>query len=175
VLLGTDGVAGVKDGLTFAVESKNYRQDIALPADVVTLQNQFVTETASVTSLGGVFRTVGNNFMEEPLAVLKLYLIKVARSWYGTDSGSMESASLIVQLFYGVLVLLASFLVWRTRIVSAGGLLLFVWSFVFYFWAMTTLVLSILRYMAPSVGLFSLLIPQLVTIVPRRFLILRSH
>jgi 4-amino-4-deoxy-L-arabinose transferase-like glycosyltransferase len=171
VLLGTNSVSSIRDGLTFAVISKSYRQGISLPADVNKLQNEFVTENASMNSLGAVFRTLKQHLMEEPLTVLKLYLIKIARSWYGTDSGSMESTSLIIQLFYGVIVLLATLIVWRAKNVRAEGLVFLVWGLVFYFWMMTTIALSILRYMTPVFGLFALLIPEFVNIVPSRLML----
>ncbi len=168
VLLATNGVFGIRDGLTFAVELKNYRQKIAIPADVANLQNQFAAENASMSSFGEILNTLGKHFVKEPMAVVKLFLIKAGRSWYGTDSGSLESAILIIQLFYGVLVLFASAAVWIRRS-ELPGLLLFVWGFVIYFWIMTTLALSILRYMTPVIGLLSLLIPGLVDILLRRF------
>ena len=168
VSLGTNGVTSIKDGLTFAVESKNYRQKIAVPADVADLQNELVSENASMDSLGEILRTVGKHFVKEPMPVMKLFMIKAGRSWYGTDSGSMEPAILVIQLFYGVFSLLAILAIWRAHDVQTAGLLLFVSGFVLYFWLMTILVLSILRYMVPTIGLFAFLIPQLANSVSNR-------
>jgi len=175
VLLGTNGVPSIRDGLTFAVKLKNYRQEIAIPADVANLQNEFVAESASMNSFGEILETLGKHFVKEPMAVIELYLIKAARSWYGTDSGRMEAGILIIQGFYGVLVFLATIGIWRVRNPRTEGLLLFIWGFVFYFWLMTILVLSILRYMTPAIGLFALLIPQLVNIASHRLSLLRSR
>jgi len=172
VLLGTNGVSGIKDGLTFAVETKNYRQGIVVPMDVTNLQNEFVAENASLNSLGDIFTTIEKHTREEPVVVLKLVLIKMARSWYGTDSGSLEAIILIIQFFYATLFLTATISIWRCR-PEIPGLLLFVWSIVFYFWMMTIAVLSILRYMTPVFGVLSLLAPSIFRIrrpIPRLFL-----
>jgi hypothetical protein len=167
ILLGTNAVPSIKDGLTFAVATKNYRQSITMPADVLRLQGELAVETDSMRSISKILATLGRHFVDAPESVLKLFLIKAGRSWYGTDSGRMESAILVVQLFYAVLVLLATAAVWRFRD-RYPGLLLFVWAPVFYFWLMTILVLSILRYMTPMIGLISLLVPALAHFVPQR-------
>lgn len=174
VLLSTGSVPSIRDGLTFAVESKNYRQNIVIPADVVHLQNEFVAENASMNSLGEVIGTVKKHLIQEPLTVIKLFLIKSARSWYGTDTGSMEPDIIAIQLVYILFILLATVFVWHNRS-SIPGLLLFVWGFVFYFWLMTTMVLSILRYMVPVIGLLALLIPELVNVLLRRLSLTRPR
>jgi 4-amino-4-deoxy-L-arabinose transferase-like glycosyltransferase len=167
VLLSTGGVPSIRDGLTFAIESKNYRQEIEIPEDVANLQSELATEADSMKSLGGIARTITKHFMEDPLAVVKLFLIKAARSWYGTDSARMETSILEIQLFYGVIILLASFSVWRNK-TKPPGLFLLIWGFVFYFWLMTIMALSILRYMVPAIGLLFLLIPGLLNVLLRR-------
>jgi 4-amino-4-deoxy-L-arabinose transferase-like glycosyltransferase len=174
VLLGTNSLPSMKDGLMFAVESKNYRQKITIPADVEDLQNELVIENDSMNSFGDVLTVLGEHFVKEPGTVVKLFLIKAGRSWYATDSGSMESAIFVIQLFYGTLILLATIFVWYKK-PNLHGLVLFVWGFVFYFWIMTTLVLSILRYMTPVIGLLALLIPQLINIISCRLALLRSR
>lgn len=163
-LLAANGAMSIKDGLTFAVESKNYRQLIAVPADVANLQREFVAESVSMNSFEKIFAVLVKHFVKEPFAMIKLYLIKAGRSWYGTDSGRMETASLVIQIFYGIPVLLSTLAVWRTQNPCTAGLLLFAWSLITYFWIMTILVLSILRYTTPAMGLPALLIPALTNI-----------
>jgi hypothetical protein len=158
ILLGTNSVPSMRDGLTFAVASKNYRREIEIPEDVSRLQNSFLDETTSMTSLEEIGQTIQKHFKQEPGAVINLFLIKMIRSWYGTDSGNMEKGIVITQIFYAGVVLLATAVVWVNR-EKQPWLLFFVWGLVFYFWMMTTLVLSILRYMTPTVGLLSLIIP----------------
>ena len=165
--LGSNGVSGINDGLTFAVESKGYRQKIEVPADVENLQNELAAENGSMYSLSTISQTVFDFFIREPVPVTKLFLLKMARSWYGTDSGTNEFAISVIQIFYGIFILIAILTVWLNR-QNTPGLLLFVGVFVLYFWAMTTLVLSILRYMTPVMGMFALLMPGMFQKVIRR-------
>jgi hypothetical protein len=160
VLLGTNGVPSIRDGLTFAVNTKGYRQSFGMPEDVLALQEEFLAESGSMNSVPQILAAIQMHFHQEPLTVMKLIGIKTLRSWYGTDSGSMETGIAVLQFIYICIVLVASVLLWRHRR-EYPGLLLMVWSFTFYFWGMTTMVLSILRYMTPVVGLFALIIPVL--------------
>jgi 4-amino-4-deoxy-L-arabinose transferase-like glycosyltransferase len=160
VLLGTNGVPSIRDGLTFAVNTKGYRQSFGISEDVSALQDQLLTETGSLDSVSQILDAVRTHLQQEPLTVLKLIGIKMLRSWYGTDSGSMETGIAFIQILYLCVVIISSVLLWKHRL-EHRGLLLLVWSFAFYFWGMTTMVLSILRYMTPVVGLFALLIPAI--------------
>jgi len=167
VLLGTNGVPSMRDGLTFAAISKDYRVDYGLPPDLVALQTQLAQELSSADTMSSIVQVISGHLAAQPTMVVKLYLLKLARAWYGTDSGNLESAILLVQLLYGIVISLACVTLWRHR-AHHPGLLLFVWSIVVYFWIMTTLVLSILRYMVPTFGLLFLLLPGLVQyLLPR--------
>ena len=84
--LGTNGVPSIRDGLTFAVVSKGYRQKIEVPPDVENLQNQLLSKNDSMTSLGTIAQVIFGFLIKEPIPVIKLFLIKMLRSWYGTDS-----------------------------------------------------------------------------------------
>jgi 4-amino-4-deoxy-L-arabinose transferase-like glycosyltransferase len=161
ILLSTGSATSIKDGLTFAVESKNYNKIISLPGDVIQLQKEFALEKDSMKHLGGIFATVENHFFKEPLTVIKFFLIKTVRSWYGTDTGSMELPTFFIQLFY-ISIILLSMVILLHRTAKKLDLLILVWSFVFYFWLMTIVVLSILRYMVPVFGLLFLLTPGFV-------------
>lgn len=164
ILLGTNGIPSIRDGLTFAVVSKGYRQKIEVPPDVANLQNELLAENASMDSFGTIARIVFGFLIKEPVPVVKLFLVKMLRSWYGTDSGANEFAISMIQIFYGVLALIAILAVWFNRR-NTPGLLLFVGVFVLYFWGMTTLVLSILRYMVPITGMIALLMPGVFKLI----------
>jgi 4-amino-4-deoxy-L-arabinose transferase-like glycosyltransferase len=170
ILLGTNGIPSVKDGLTFAVEAKTYRQDIPVTAEVARLQQEIARENDLMTSWHSISVVLGKHLLADPRAVVQLFLIKAGRSWYGTDSGSMETPILFIQSLYGALVALSTIAIWRRRF-QYPELLLFVWGFVFYFWLMTILALSILRYMTPTVGLLSLLVPELAHRLAQRFIV----
>lgn len=167
VVLGTNGVPSMRDGLTFAAVSKGYRADYGLPPDLVALQTQLAQELSTADSMSDILRVISSHLAAQPAVVLKLYLFKAARAWYGTDSGNLESQILRVQLLYGLVISLSCLAVWRQR-ARNPGLLLFVWAIVLYFWFMTVLVLSIVRYMVPAFGLLFLLLPGLLPyLLPR--------
>jgi predicted membrane protein len=111
-----------------------------------------------VDSLGGIITIVYEQLEKRPLVTLKLFAAKAMRSWYGTDSRRFESEILLLQVPYLVLLLWGTRQAWRL-----GGipkrLAVSVWLIVFYFWAMTILVVSIVRYMTPAIGLLFLLMP----------------
>jgi hypothetical protein len=93
-----------------------------------------------------------------PVAVVKLFLLKAARSWYGTDSRRLETPLMLLQLAYLALIL------WVTRVSwqlggTARKLTVSIWLIAFYFWGMTIVALSISRYMLPAMGLLFTLLP----------------
>jgi lipopolysaccharide export LptBFGC system permease protein LptF len=95
---------------------------------------------------------------ESPMAVFKLFGLKVIRSWYGTDSTRYETVLSLVQVVFLLTVCVGAVKLWQHR--SEDVLLLTtVCIFVLYFWGMTMMVLSIVRYMLPAIALLTLLIP----------------
>jgi hypothetical protein len=90
--------------------------------------------------------------------VAKLLTLKAARSWYGTDSGRYENGIMLLQILFSVPVLWGSLVCWKQGGI-ARHLAIVVWALVLYFWAMTILVFSMLRYMVPAIGLLAMTIP----------------
>jgi 4-amino-4-deoxy-L-arabinose transferase-like glycosyltransferase len=157
ILLGTNGVKSMCDGLTFAVESKGYRQDSSVPPDVVQVMDDIRIHKEEISTLSDFTPIISREFRSHPVAVTKLLLLKAARSWYGTDSQRLEGPILLIQLAYLLLVAWGAWSAWKRgglqRRFVIGALLMVV-----YFWGMTFLVLSILRYMVPVVGLLFVLV-----------------
>jgi 4-amino-4-deoxy-L-arabinose transferase-like glycosyltransferase len=161
VLLGTNSVPSVRDGLTFAV-GKAYRQTFQLSSDVVAVMERFFERRYQMDSLGAILSAVREEFLRSPKAVIELLLLKAARSWYATDSGQQETLSLLIQLVYLSSIGLSS---WRAFKIAPQQrtYLLGTWLIVAYFWLMTFLVLSILRYMTPIMGLLLTIVPSLIS------------
>jgi 4-amino-4-deoxy-L-arabinose transferase-like glycosyltransferase len=160
IVLSTGGVPGIQDGLTFALARapKGYRQIVKVPQDVTALMQDIYSRSSEMKSLGAVASVMGEKLQTQPLAVTKLFSLKAIRSWYGTDSGRFELPNLLIQGAYLFLVLWGSRTAWR-RGGAAKDLTISVWLIALYFWGMTTLVLSILRYMVPAIGLLFVLLP----------------
>jgi len=155
--LSASGIKGMRDGLTFAVTSKGYREESGVSPDVTEVMKDILAQADQITSVGQLSSVVAREFRSHPTAVTKLFLLKIARSWYGTDSGRKEWPILLIQLGYFVLFSWAGWQGWKRGGINksfvVGSLLIVV-----YFWGMTFLALSILRYMAPAVGLLAVLI-----------------
>jgi len=152
ILLSTNSVKSLRDGVTFAVETKGYRENSNLPADVLLLMDDIRARQSELNTFASMGRVMSLEFRSHPVAGTKLVLLKLARSWYGTDSGRLEWQILLIQLAYLIVISWGSWQAWKQggihRWFVIGALLLVV-----YFWGMTFLALSILRYTVPVVGL----------------------
>ena len=158
VPLSSGGAMTIHDGLTFLAVPKEYRREVAVPEDVAALMWTIHERRRETATTGGVVKVVGEEATRAPAAFAKLMLIKFARSWYGIDSRVMEMPVLLLQLAYLALILWGSVYAWRQggalRRMNAGN-----WLIVLYFWAMTLLVVPLLRYMAPIMGLLMIALP----------------
>ncbi len=160
VLLSTSGAAGIKDGLTFGVNLKAYRVARSYPPEVMDLMNDFLSAIGlgQMDTLGEVLEQIRSAFIQRPGAFLQFLSIKAARSWYGTDSGRLETANLAIQVLYALAVFPAALRAW-----AAGGkarqFLLIATGITAYFWFMTVAALSIVRYMVPAMVFLLMLIP----------------
>jgi hypothetical protein len=159
VLLGTHGAASMLDGLTFAYG--DYRRQIKVPAEVRLSMEDARARSKELDSSGDILRFVAGQLRQRPIAVGEWLALKAARSWYGTDSGRHEAAILLIQAVYVAALLWATVAAWRRGGISRQ-LTVSVWVMVVYTWAMASLVLPILRYMVPALGLLFVLLPMLV-------------
>ncbi|MDQ3010056.1 MAG: glycosyltransferase [Acidobacteriota bacterium] len=158
VLLSNNLVPSIRDGLRFAVNLKKYRQAVPVPEDVRAMMQRIDARYNEMASLSGIAKVVGDEASPQPMALIKLLLIKAARSWYATDSGRREGLILFFQIAYLSLVAVGGWQVWK-----AGGwareLFIGIGLTLIYFWGMTVLTLSILRYLTPIIGLSFALLP----------------
>lgn len=148
--LSSGGRLSVLDGLTIAVKPE--RSGPPVPADVKRLMTAVDEGRPDFHSTGDVLRFVA---AQDGPAVTKLVAIKAARSWYATDSLRFENWLLILQIPYLLLAASGLAVAWRQG-GARRSLVLIVILVALYFWAMTMLVLSILRYMVPAMALLLL-------------------
>lgn len=151
-LLSTNGPATILDGLTFTRRSNVQ----GIPRGVAELMHRITADQRQLDSSGQIARYLAREAKQHPGAVAELLLLKGARSWFGTDSGSHEKLILLVQCFYLALALAGFRKLYRNRPKNRSCLALFL-VLGFYFWAMAVVGLSILRYLVPVMAY--LLIP----------------
>lgn len=154
------GVSSIRDGLECAVTTKSWRKGFKLPQDVAALMKDVRLHHDELESFGNTVSFIKERLRRQPLTVAKLFLIKLARSWYGTNSNRFEIQIMLIQIPYLILIL------WSTIVACKQGgtakqLAISIWLTVAYFWGMTISVLSILRYMTPAIGLLFILFPVL--------------
>ena len=153
VALSNAGPPSIVNGLIVDFDQVNERGHVHLPADVIALEKRIVANQKSLTSTGKIAHYMFDQLQSHPLAVIELYAIKAGRSFYGTNSLTHESVIAVVQAPYLILMVAGLVLAWRAR-----GFRRWLAAFVIlvgaYMLAMTIAVLSIVRYMGPTLGLF---------------------
>jgi 4-amino-4-deoxy-L-arabinose transferase-like glycosyltransferase len=147
VPLSSNGPSTIIDGLTFTRRSG----EGGIPGTVTQLTREIWGQHRELKSTGDVVHCMLAELKSKPGAVIELFAVKTARSWFGTDSGGGERAILAIQMLYlpfcgwGTYMALRR---WREqRYLICVFLLL-----VLYFWGMTVIALSILRYLVPAMA-----------------------
>ena len=160
VPLSSAGVPALRDGLSF--NHKDFRQPLSLPADVAALSDEFWQNYEEYQSPSDIGAFIWQKFRTAPGAVAKLYGIKAARELFGTDSQSkkLEFINLILLACYMLPAALGVYLFVKNS-PEHRYLVAVLLGLVAYFWAMTTVALSIVRYMIPAIGLLVLFVPFL--------------
>jgi hypothetical protein len=166
VLLSTNGPPSIADGMTFALPRSHRVGSFPVPpADLVALMTELDEaihrQPDALRSTGALLRTVAPVIGARPWASARLFLFKLSRAWYGTDSGHREIAVLVIQV--PVLAMLAlSAIACRKARSTTRVCLQQIMLQVGYFWIMAVLGLSIVRYMTPTIGLLFVFTPALL-------------
>jgi hypothetical protein len=158
ILLSSDEVGSITDGVSF--NNHPGKELLKLPADVDSLSMRLSTSGARTRP--DFFKLAYQEFTEQPATMLKLISIKAARSWYGVfrQDTKKERVKLIILGIYASLTLLGLTRIrfdQAAKIIGITSLIL-----VLYFWGMTILVVSMVRYMYPIFGLIVIFIPALM-------------
>jgi hypothetical protein len=122
--------------------------------------NDIYAKYGELNSLGDIAAIMSKELLIRPVAVVKLFLLKAVRSWYGTDSRRLETPLMLLQLIYLALILWATIVSCKLG-GTARKLTVSIWLIAFYFWGMTIIALSIFRYMLPAMGLLFTLLPAI--------------
>ena len=156
VLLSSHGVNSIKDG--FNLSNKFYREKIPVSEDVAKISNSFYAQRDDVHNLGDVLSFLDEQWKEDKGAVINFYLYKAQRVWYGLDSqnSKKERVIKIISILYILLFIWGSVLLFKQKNRSYTWFLIMLLLITFYFWGMATLVVPLLRYMLPAMGLLML-------------------
>ena len=160
------GINSLRDGIS--LNNKSFREPLPLNPRLTKLLERIGAEYDSFDSPRALLTFLIGEARRDPLAVFQLYGLKVLRSWYGLDSQDRArerwlrwlALLYVLPTFCSLWVLGAGFrgrnqwshearVAWCTGCCVAGVTL--------YFWGMTTLAATIVRYMIPAFVLLPLL------------------
>ena len=158
--LSTSGAPSLVDGLTFGVRDSDGRRAISLHPEVESLMGDLYVEIGDVRSSRTVLRQLSREVASRPTAVMRLLALKARRSWYATDSRTLEGSILAFQILHVPALLFGAARAAR-RAGTARQAALLVLIIVAYTWLTTMAVLSIVRYMVPAIVLLFPLLPSL--------------
>jgi len=150
IFLSSAGNTPITVGLTFVLRNTAGHGWPAVPSDVLSLMERIKTE--DIDGVFPVFSFLSKELIKDPIPVLKLFSLKIIRAWYATSQMWFEKIILAVQLFY-LISALAGVIYAVKKYKEKLKNIIFLLSIVFYFWGMTFLALSILRYMIPVMGI----------------------
>jgi hypothetical protein len=153
VALSDGGPSAILNGLTVDFHPKDERGSTHLPSGVLALEKRIVAHQKTLTSTGKIAHYMFDQLQSHPVAVIELVAIKAGTSFYGTNSLTHESEIAAVQAPYLILMVAGLILAWRRRGSWGRWLAAFIIMFTLYMWVMTISVLSIVRYMGPTLGL----------------------
>jgi 4-amino-4-deoxy-L-arabinose transferase-like glycosyltransferase len=166
-LLGTLGPAALRDGLTFGVLGKGFREGVEPPGDVRSLMTRIANRYPEMDTYSGALSVMKDEFAAAPIATIKLYFYKAARSWYATDSQRHETELFFLHLLYLSVFLLATVSLLRTGLKEFRKNLVVIVLICLYFWGMNLLGSTLARYMVPAFALIMIVIPGLIPILRR--------
>lgn len=154
--LSTNGPASVRDGLAFAINPGVGGDRVHVSEDIYAIMKYVATHPQELSNVQQIARFCVLQLTSNTCSFIKLIGIKAARCWYGTDEMWHEREILLLQLPYLLLGILGIYRTSRNKTYLNGMVLLLI--IIGYFWIMSIMVLSIVRYMVPAmafVGVFT--------------------
>ncbi len=148
--LSISGPTAISDGIILLKKKMNSGSFIIIPEEMSDLIDDFSKQ--KINDYLGVAKFFINEAVIRPWAVLGLGLVKITRSWYATSEMWWEKKIFLIQLLYVIPALFGAVL-WFKKLKEKKNYFLLFLVVIFYFWAMTVIALSILRYMIPAMGL----------------------
>jgi 4-amino-4-deoxy-L-arabinose transferase-like glycosyltransferase len=154
--LSTGGPVSIFDGLTFPAKSGNNTRGRAwVPKSAEALAYRLRGEESSLQTPAEIATALRSEWHSAPAGLIEMGLLKIVRSWYGADSMRHEAGILVIQCVCLLFALPGVWLAWRDFAKERFEIVV-LFALVLYFWGMTTMVLSILRYMVPVMPVISM-------------------
>lgn len=150
ISISREGPHSIIAGITWLSTIKAGGVQLILPDDVSALIER--VKVTDLSSSGKLSQFFAQELINRPIPFLKLIGLKLVRSWYATSQQWWEDKILLVQSIYlitGIGGIIYGMRIYKDRIRSIILLL----SIIFYFWAMTFVNISLLRYLMPAMGL----------------------
>ncbi len=170
LLLSNNSGVGYYDGLTFGLP-KPARPASAVPPDVFALMERADAQAQRISSSGGYLSFLKEEAQTSPGTFAKLMYIKITRAWYATYEGRFEGINKLLEGVY-ILASLAGLWLMRRKLKAETWMIV---AMVLYFWAMSVLVLPILRYMVPATALMLFAVAFLLQTMAERWGLLRGY
>jgi len=157
IMVSTGGVPTMRDGFTF--NNKAMRGHIWMPSGAQHIVDDVWRHYGHLPDYASIMKLVMDEFRQNPFGVAELYAFKAARSWYGTDSQQPlgELLNAIASLLYLVPGVIGIRNYFRKRKSTAPGILLVL--LILYFWGLTTVTFSVVRYMVPAIAFICTFMP----------------
>jgi len=144
------GPYSVVAGITWLSTIKVGGSQIFLSDDVRALIER--VKVADLSSGVKLFHFFVKELTSRPISLLKLIGLKLTRSWYATTQQWWEDKIMAVQSLYIITAIggiISGIKIYKKRIKN----LILLLGVIFYFWGMTFLNISLLRYVVPAMGL----------------------
>jgi hypothetical protein len=155
--VATVGTNTMIDGLTFGVAptASGDSPSVRVSPQVRLLMQKIQAERPALEQVSGiaVLRFAARHADAGTLA--ELLAVKAARAWYATNSQRLEDRILLVQAPYILLFIFGAVVSWRAgggpRRIAALAVVM-----TLYFWAMSMLAATLLRYITPAISLLTI-------------------
>ena len=161
-LIAKGGVYAAMDGMRRGVISGP--RGFNVPDDVREYMADIYGKKDEIQSNGDLIRVMLVEGIQKPVTFAKFIFIKATRSWYGTDGQSekVELIILLMQLPILVIGIWGLVVVARSQNIQRKNLFLIALAILLGHWAMSMLVVPLLRYTLPGMPLFFIAISCLV-------------
>jgi len=162
-LLSSGGFPSIRDGLTCFVETKGYRDELKINQSLRNLSTEALKRKRQnkLENYKQLLVFFKDQYHKNKIGLISLFLTKAYRSWFAIDSQKrkQENYNKIFQLIFLFFVSIGIYLsFFKFRFKNLKPWFITIGLLVLYNWAITILVLSILRYMICTISLLSIFI-----------------